>query len=166
MDVILLLLFAIVLCIGGLIGCFVPVIPGPPIAWLGLLIIYLATDLPITGTEFSIYTVLMVVTVILDYVIPMLGVRFFGGTKYGKWGSFLGTILGLFILPWGLFIGPFIGAIIGELMGESTGMTALKSGFASLFGFLFGVLLKFIVCVYFLVIAVMAIVKVVTIYYT
>lgn len=160
MDQILYLIFALILCLVGILGCFVPIIPGPPISWLGLLTIYLATDGVLSGTSLIIYAIVTVVTVILDYVIPSLGVKFFGGTKYGKWGSFIGTIVGLFMLPWGLIVGPFVGAVAGELIGESTGSDALKSGIGSLLGFLCGVLLKFVVCVYFLAVVIMAAIEV------
>lgn len=158
MTTVLGFVLAFILCVVGILGCFVPVLPGPPIAWLGVLMAYLVSDGYISGTALIVYAIVTVITVILDYVIPSLGVKFFGGTKYGKWGSFIGTLAGLFFLPWGLIIGPFAGAVIGELVGEAQGSDALKSGFGSLIGFLFGVLLKFVVCVYFLVIVIMSIV--------
>ena len=145
---------AIVIIILGIVGCILPVIPGPPIAFIGVLMIYFFCDDAISTSSIVISAILTVVTIILDYLIPSLGVKYFGGTKYGKWGSFIGTLVGLFFLPWGLIAGPFLGAIVGEIVGNSTGSTAIKSGIGSLMGFLLGVLFKFIVCVYFLVIAV------------
>lgn len=152
----LIILSAIILVAVGLAGCILPVIPGPPIALLGILLIYFTSEGEISTTEIVIYSVITVITVILDYLIPSLGVKYFGGSKYGKWGSFIGTILGLFFLPWGIIAGPFIGAVAGELLAQSTGLEAVKSGIGSLVGFLFGVLLKVVVCIYFLVIAFVA----------
>ena len=149
---ILIILSAIVLVIIGLAGCILPVIPGPPIALLGVLLIYFTHDGEISTAAIIVYSVITALTVILDYLIPSLGVKYFGGTKYGKWGSFIGTVLGLFFLPWGIVAGPFAGAVVGELLAHSTGRAAIKSGLGSLVGFLFGVLLKFVVCIYFLVI--------------
>lgn len=150
----LLFTLAIALNIVGIVGCFVPMLPGPPISLLGLLIIYLNTDSEISGIALTVYGIVTIITVILDYIIPMLGVKYFGGTKYGKWGSFIGTIIGLLYLPYGLILGPFLGAFIGELIGRSSKRAALKSGFGSLLGFLFGVLMKFVVCIYFLCVAI------------
>jgi len=145
---------AIALNIVGIVGCFIPMLPGPPISFLGLLIIYLRAGDEISGVALMIYGIITVITVILDYVIPSLGVKYFGGTKYGKWGSFIGTIIGLSYFPTGLILGPFLGAFIGELIGRQSKKSALKSGLGSVLGFVFGVLMKFVVCIYFLCITI------------
>ena len=147
---VLLYTLAIALNIVGIIGCFIPMIPGPPISFLGLVIIYCNADNEISGIALTIYGILTIATIILDYVIPALGVKYFGGTKAGKWGSFIGTFIGLSFFPWGLLLGPFFGAFIGELIGRQSKKAAFKSGIGSLLGFVFGVLMKFIVCIYFL----------------
>ncbi|MCM1450162.1 MAG: DUF456 domain-containing protein [Clostridiales bacterium] len=148
------LTLAIALNIVGIIGCFIPMIPGPPISFLGLLTIYCITDDHISPWALSFYGIITIITVILDYVIPSLGVKYFGGTKYGKWGSFIGTIIGLAYFPIGLLLGPFLGAFIGELIGRQDRTLAFRSGVGSMLGFIFGVLMKFIVCIYFLFITV------------
>lgn len=148
---------AIALNIVGIIGCFVPMLPGPPISFLGLLIIYLRADDEIGAIALTVYGFVTIVTLILDYIIPSLGVKYFGGTKFGKWGSFIGTLIGLCYFPVGLILGPFFGAFIGELIGRQTKMSAFKSGIGSLLGFLFGVLMKFVVCIYFLCVTLMSI---------
>lgn len=145
---------AIALNVIGIVGCFVPMIPGPPISFLGLLVIYCNADDEISGVALMIYGLVTIVTVILDYIIPSLGVKYFGGTKYGKWGSFIGTIIGLSYFPIGLILGPFLGAFIGELIGRQSKGAALKSGVGSVLGFVFGVIMKFVVCIYFLCITV------------
>lgn len=150
MEDFILCTLAIALNVVGIVGCFIPMIPGPPISFLGLMLIYWKWDGEIGGLALTVYGVLTIVTVILDYVIPSLGVKYFGGTKYGKWGSFIGTIIGLSYFPVGLLLGPFLGAFIGELIGRQTKRAALKSGIGSLLGFVFGVMMKFIVCIYFL----------------
>ncbi len=145
---------AIALNVVGIVGCFIPMIPGPPISFLGLLVIYCNSDGEIGGLALSIYGIVTIVTVILDYIIPSLGVKYFGGTKYGKWGSFIGTIVGLSYFPVGLILGPFLGAFIGELIGRQSKGAAFKSGVGSVLGFVFGVLMKFVVCIYFLCITI------------
>lgn len=146
----LLYALSIALSIVGIVGCFVPVLPGPPISYLGLLIIYWLAPGEISAVALTVYALVTIVTVILDYIIPSLGVKYFGGTKFGKWGSVIGTLIGLQYFPIGLILGPFFGAFIGELIGRQGRREAFMSGVGSLLGFLFGVLLKFVVCVYFL----------------
>lgn len=147
MDTILLLLGALALVI-GLIGCVAPVIPGPPIGYAGIILLQCTEKHPFS-TAFMIVMALAVVAVtVLDYIIPALGTKKFGGSKYGSWGCLIGTFAGFFILPpWGIILMPFIGAFIGELLNGSASDNALKAAFGSLLGFLGGVLCKSIVCI-------------------
>ncbi len=154
----LFLFLAVVLLILGLAGCIIPVMPGPPIAFVGLLIVYFITE-EISGSAILIYGAITLVTVILDYIVPMLGVKYFGGTRWGKWGCFIGSLVGLFFMPWGIIAGPFIGAFIGEIIGESNMRDALKSGLGSLLGFLVGVILKIVVCLYFAWVTICAVIS-------
>ena len=90
----------------------------------------------------------VVAVTVLDYIIPALGTKKFGGSKYGSWGCLIGTFAGFFILPpWGIILMPFIGAFIGEILYGSVSDQALKAAFGSLLGFLGGVLCKSIVCI-------------------
>jgi uncharacterized protein YqgC (DUF456 family) len=91
--------------------------------------------------------VIAVVVYILDYIIPALGTKKFGGSKYGIIGTTVGLLVGLIFLgPLGIIIGPFIGAFIGELIHDNENSNrALKAAFGSLIGFLFSTGLKFIV---------------------
>ena len=86
----------------------------------------------------------------MDYLTPLLGSKYSGGSKWGNWGCVIGTVIGLFFAPWGLIAGPFLGAVIGELLGDKKLSQALKSGFGSLVGFLLGTVLKLTVCGYFI----------------
>jgi hypothetical protein len=84
---------------------------------------------------------------ILDYIIPALGTKKFGGSKYGIIGTTVGLLIGLIFLgPFGIIIGPFIGAFTGELIHDNENSNrALKAAFGSFIGFLFSTGLKFIV---------------------
>jgi uncharacterized protein YqgC (DUF456 family) len=126
--------------IGGLIGCLLPFLPGPPLSFVALLIMQLRSDPPFTAKFLWIWAGITVVVSILDYVIP------FGGTSYGIWGCTIGLIVGLFFPPLGLIIGPFAGAFVGELVGNSNTDQALKAAWGSFVGFLFGTLLKLVAC--------------------
>ncbi len=147
----LLITLGIACLILGLIGCVIPMIPGPPIAYTGMLCFHFSDCMEFSTAELFVWGIIVVATVVLDYVIPALGAKFFGGTSWGKWGCVIGTILGMFILPWGIILGPFFGAFVGELLGKQTKGTALKSGIGSLLGFLCGTFLKVVLCLYFIV---------------
>lgn len=150
MDILLIILSGICLLL-GLGGCILPALPGPPIAYIGLVLLHLTDKVQFTTAELLVWLALVVVIQILDNFIPMLGTKYTKGSKWGSWGAFIGSIIGLFFLPWGLLAGPFLGAFIGELLGNRTLSQAFKSGAGSLFGFLFGTILKLIICSYFIV---------------
>ena len=148
MDLLLLLLgvFFIIL---GIIGSFIPVLPGPITSWIGLLLIHLTNVIPYNWTFILTTFTIALFVYILDYIIPALGTKKFGGSKYGIIGTTIGLIVGLIFLgPFGIIIGPFIGALTGELIYDNQNSNrALKAAFGSLMGFLFSTGLKFIVSI-------------------
>jgi len=78
----------------------------------------------------------------LDYVIPLLGVRRYGASKWGVWGSVAGMIIGLFYPPFGMIIGAFVGAVLAEWLVKRKGGDALKAGWGAFIGTLTGIVLK------------------------
>ena len=143
-----LIILGLILAVMGLIGCILPVIPGPPLSFISLLILSLARDwTPFSPTFLIVMGALTAVTFILDYIIPVVGARKYGATKYGLWGSILGMIIGLFIFPpFGLFLGGFMGAMAGELFAGKKGDEALKAGLGVFIGNLLATGLKFGLC--------------------
>lgn len=141
-------ILCMLLCVAGLAGCFLPVVPGPPLAMIGYLMLLLT---PAAGNmswiTIMVLGVLTLLTVVSDYIIPTLGVKWFGGTSCGRKGSVVGTFAGLLFMPWGLIVGPFVGAFIGEIIGKSDVGSAFKSGIGSLFGFVCGAFFKVVVTV-------------------
>mgnify|MGYP001063887115 CR=1 FL=1 len=144
LDIILIILGVLCL-ITGLMGCILPFLPGPPVAYLGLVLLHFTDKVQYTTTQLIVWLLIVVVVQILDYFTPMLGSKYSGGSKWGNWGC----IIGLLFLPWGVIFGPFLGAVIGELLGNKEFSQALRSGVGSLIGFLLGTFLKFVVCGYF-----------------
>ncbi len=148
MDTILLILgFACVTI--GIFGSFLPVLPGPPISWLGILLLYLTEAVAFNYWILGIGFIIAVTTIILDYVIPAKGTKQFGGSNYGIWGTNIGLVVGIFApIPFGFIIGPFAGAFVGELIYNSTDKNrALKAATGSFLGFLASTFMKFVVCV-------------------
>ena len=150
MDILLIIVGGICLLL-GLGGCILPALPGPPISFLGLFLLHLTNKVQFTTTQLLVWLFVVILIQLLDNFIPMLGTKYTKGSKWGSWGAFIGSILGLFFLPWGLVAGPFLGAVVGELMGDHSLHQALKSGIGSLIGFLFGTILKLVLCTYFIV---------------
>lgn len=145
MDYILLGL-AIVLMLIGIAGCILPVIPGPPLSYGGILLIHFSRFADYTNGFLIFFAVLAIVVTILDYFVPIWGTRRFGGTKYGSWGATVGVVLGIFFFPpIGIIILPFVGAVVGESIKGSNFNNSLRSGMGSFIGFLMGTGLKLIV---------------------
>lgn len=148
LDIILIILGVLCL-ITGLMGFILPFLPGPPVAYLGLVLLHFTDKVQYTTTQLIVWLLIVLVVQVLDYFTPMLGSKYSGGSRWGNWGCIIGTLIGLLFLPWGVIFGPFLGAVIGELLGNKEFSQALRSGVGSLIGFLLGTFLKFVVCGYF-----------------
>lgn len=134
-----------ILIILGIAGCVLPVLPGPPISYVGLLLLHFTDKYQFTNEFLLIWALVTIAVTLLDYYIPIWGAKKFGASKPGIWGSVIGMILGLlFFPPWGIILGPFAGAVVGELIVGKKSGEALKAGFGSFVGFLGGTLLKLI----------------------
>jgi uncharacterized protein len=131
--------------IGGILGGVLPVLPGPPLSYAGLLLLHFTSRYQFTTKFLVIWAIITALVYAVDYVIPVIGTKKFGGSKWGVWGSVIGLVVGLFFFPpFGIIIGPFAGAVIGELSTGKDSNSALKSGFGSFIGFLTGTLIKLI----------------------
>jgi len=145
MDI-LLIIPGILLILIGLVGCIVPIIPGPPISYAGLILLHLTSAVQFEQKFLMIWAGLVIAVTAVDYLTPIWGTKKFGGTRRGTWGATIGLILGLlFFPPLGIILGPFVGAVVGELTHSEDMNKALRSGFGSLLGFLLGTGLKFVV---------------------
>ena len=133
----------------GFAGSVLPVLPGPPLSFIGLLILAIVQRFspPLTLTLMLILALITVLATGLDYVIPSLGARRYGASRWGIWGSVAGMLIGIFFFPpFGMLVGAFIGAIAGELLGGKRGIAVLRAGQGILMGILFGAVLKLAVC--------------------
>jgi uncharacterized protein YqgC (DUF456 family) len=136
----------ILFCIVGIAGSVLPLLPGPPVAYAGLLIQQLRDPDPFTTKFLLIWAGIVVITLVFDYLIPVWGTKRFGGTKWGIWGCTIGFIAAFWLGPFGVIIGPFLGAFIGEMLGGQDSKRSFKAALGAFVGFLFGSFLKMVAC--------------------
>ena len=150
------IILAVICAVLGLLGAVLPALPGPPLSFVGLLLLLLCD-----GADIPIFTIIVVgvfaaLITLLDYVAPILLANKKGGSKYSMWGAGIGMLVGLFMGIPGIILGPFIGALIGELIAGSPFAKALDIAFMSFIAFMLTTGLKFVYC---LVLLIMVIVK-------
>jgi uncharacterized protein len=147
----LLLVSAVILGILGIIGSIVPALPGPPLSWIGMLLIYFRGGLNGAGEAMSTGTLLIwlgitTLVTVLDYIIPGWMTKLTGGSKYAGWGATIGLIAGMLIPPVGIILGALLGAFIAEVIfADKDFWSSASSAIGAFIGFLFGTGLKLIV---------------------
>lgn len=148
MDYGIIVLLSLALLIIGLLGTFLPVLPGLLLSLCGLLIYKFGTDASLSMNYVWIFSLLTVVAVILNYVIPARTTRKYGGTRWGSVGSVIGTFVGLLFIPipFGFLIGMFLGVFVGELLHDRKDTKkAMRSMKGALIGFFYGTGFNFVV---------------------
>jgi len=141
---IVLILLGLLFALVGIAGSILPIIPGPPLSFLALIILSLAKNWePFSSTFLIIMGCLMILLSILDYVLPAGGAKMYGASRFGVWGSIIGMLIGLFFFPpWGMFIGAIGGAITAELIAGQKGKNALRAGWGVFLGNMLIIALK------------------------
>ena len=133
-----------ILMLLGLAGSILPLLPGPPLSFVGLFLMALLKHFspPLTSTLVIILAIATILVVAMDYVIPLLGAKRYGASKWGVWGSVLGMVIGIFWSPFGMLAGAFIGAVLAEwLVGKKKG-EALRAGWGVVMGTLLATILR------------------------
>ncbi|MCK4321602.1 DUF456 domain-containing protein [candidate division WOR-3 bacterium] len=142
MNILILILSYIIMLI-GVLGCFLPFLPGTPLVFAGIFLYAWKTHfMVISHNLLIIFLIIAIITVILDYIAGSIGAKKLGATKFGVVGAFLGVIVGIFFAPWGVFIGPPLGALIGELIRGKKLLDAMKASGGAILGILGGTLTK------------------------
>jgi|TARA_Y100000758_G_scaffold177828_1_gene126459 uncharacterized protein len=152
MDLLLIIISA-VLIISGIIGSFMPILPGPLTSWFGLFILNLISSVEIDSALLIITFIIAITIFILDSLIPIYGSKYFGATKYGIIGASIGLVIGIITpIPFGILIGPILGALIGELLFNNDLKKSIKSSIGVLIGFVASSFIKFVTSIVYLMI--------------
>jgi uncharacterized protein YqgC (DUF456 family) len=139
----LLWLLAAILVLAGLVGLLLPVIPGVPLVFAGLLVAAWAEDFAYVGTgTLALLAVLVVLAYIVDFAATALGAKRFGASRRAVVGAALGAVVGIFFGLPGILLGPFIGAVIGELSAQRGLRDAGRAGLGATLGLVLGVAAK------------------------
>jgi uncharacterized protein YqgC (DUF456 family) len=153
---VVLIVLGFIVLIAGIIGCVLPIIPGPPLAYAALILVSIARGWEVLSpTALIILGLAAAVVTVLDYLMPLITSKWKGASKAGIWGSFAGMIVGMvFFPPFGVIIGTFVGAVLGELLFSNRPNGALKAGWGVFLGTMLGIALKLavsgVIAVYFL----------------
>jgi uncharacterized protein YqgC (DUF456 family) len=139
-----LIIIGLILAIAGMVGCILPVLPGPILSFCALILLSWVKNWQIFSQTFLIVMgALTVLLILLDYIVPALGAKKYGASSRGLWGSAIGMLIGIFFFPpWGMIVGAFLGALVGELASGKSGRMALRAGWGILIGSVFGIGLK------------------------
>lgn len=150
MDLIILALAALLMLV-GILGSFLPMLPGIPVSWAGLLLLHLTSVVPMSYTLLGITLLVTIIIFALQYAIPALGTRYLGGSKKGMYGATIGLVAGIFIpVPFAILIAPFVGAYLGEILNKADSRTALRAASGSFVGLLASTFMEFVVTALFL----------------
>ena len=148
MDVFVLFISGLFM-IAGIIGSFLPILPGPIMSGLGFLVLYFFKLYNFNLLILILILATAIIITILDFFVPVVAAKKFGSSKYGLTGTSVGLIIGIFIpIPGGILLGPFLGAMIGEFFNKSKSVKAFKSAFGSLLGLLASGFIKLLYSVF------------------
>jgi uncharacterized protein YqgC (DUF456 family) len=138
------IIIGVILILLGLAGCVLPLLPGPPLSFIGLLLLALLKHFspPLTPTLIIVMAALTIATTLGDYLIPLWGAKRYGTSKWGIWGSVAGIAIGLLLSPFGMLLGALIGAVVVEWLVQKEKEKALKAGWGVIMGSLLGAVLK------------------------
>jgi uncharacterized protein YqgC (DUF456 family) len=133
-----------ILMLLGLAGSILPMLPGPPLSFIGLFLLALIKHFspPLTATWVIILAIVTILVTALDYILPLLGAKRYGASKWGVWGSVLGMAIGLFWSPLAMLLGAFIGAVFVEWFAGKKKGEALRAGWGVVMGTLFATILR------------------------
>ena len=129
-----------ILTLTGLAGLLLPVVPGAPLLFLGLLFGAWAEDFQYIGIwTLLLLAIMAALTYLVEFAASVFGVKKYGGSRRAMTGAVLGGIVGIFLGIPGILFGPFIGAVAGELSMQRSLDEAGRAGFGTVVGLAIGV---------------------------
>lgn len=132
-------IFSLLLIALGILGTVLPVLPGLVLSFLGMLLYRFTVNPDFSTVSLIIFGILTVVSLVLSYLIPLKTTAKYGGSRYGKTGGLVGTLIGLFFPPLGFLIGMLLGVFLGELLHDRTDRRkAARATKGALIGFVYG----------------------------
>lgn len=129
------------MALSGIVGCILPALPGLPVNYIALLLLYFKFN-SFSGNFMWLWLIVVIIVSLLDYYIPVWTAKRYGATRSGIIGSIIGMLLGMFLTPIGMIAGTIIGAITGDLLAGRPHNEAIKSGFATFAGTMASIGLK------------------------
>lgn len=137
---VILWIFSAILTVTGLSGLLLPVVPGAPLLFLGLLFGAWAEGFTYIGIgTLLILAAMAAMTYVVEFAASILGVKKYGGSNRAMIGAALGGFAGLFLGIPGILAGPFVGAVIGELSLQRSLDEASRAGFGTVVGMALGI---------------------------
>jgi len=133
---------------GAFAALVFPILPGV-LLLLGGFVMYgvFFSFVPFNWIFWTVQGLFVILLFGADYIANIIGVKKYGGSKAGIWGSTIGLLVGPFVIPFvGIIIGPFLGAALAELVINKKNLNdAVKIGFGSVIGFVSSVVTKGII---------------------
>jgi uncharacterized protein YqgC (DUF456 family) len=140
---IVLLILAGLAIITGMAGLILPVLPGPLLLFIGLVLAAWAEDFShVGGMTITVLALIALLAHVIDFIAGVLGARKFGAHRRALIGGAIGAVLGIFFGFIGIILGPFIGAVLGQLSASSDLKTAGRAGLGTWIGLILGTAVK------------------------
>jgi len=126
--------------VSGFTGMLLPLLPGAPLLFLGLLFGAWADNFQYVGLWTLLLMALLAgLTYLVDFLASAFGVKKFGGSTRAMWGAVAGGLIGIFFSIPGIILGPFAGAVLGELSLQRSLDQATRAGFGTVIGMALGI---------------------------
>lgn len=144
------IILSVILAIAGVVGAIAPGLPGPILSWGAFFLLSFHPSSSFSTTQIIVVAAIAVAITVMDYIIPSISTKKFGGSKAGVWGCNIGLVISIIGLPFGpqgllgVIVWPFLGALIGEYLKCRNLKTSAKAAFGAFIGFLCGSGLKLI----------------------
>jgi len=133
----------------GLVGIFVPVVPGVGLVFAGVLLYAWATGWETISVAWVVgFGVVALLAWVADYIGAAAGAKYGGGKWPTVLGSVIGAIAGLILGgPLGLFIGAFVGALGGALYEGQSMEKASRAALYAVVGMVGATVVQFLLAV-------------------